>query len=92
MVSLGKGLNQWLTAVGTESVTFFRRHPVGAIGGIVLILVIFRAVFASFLVPYHPTDDADFLNRNAEPSSSHVLGTDSIGRDVVSRVIHGARI
>lgn len=92
LVSLGKGLNERLTAVGTESVTFFRRYPVGAISGIVLILVIFIAVFAPFIAPFHPTDDADFLQRNAEPSSSHWFGTDSIGRDVLSRVIHGARV
>jgi ABC-type dipeptide/oligopeptide/nickel transport system permease subunit len=72
--------------------TFGRRYPVGGVSGLVLLTIIILALAASAVAPYHPTDDADFLSRNKEPSQTYVLGTDSIGRDMLSRVIHGARI
>ena len=92
LAAQGTGLTGQLNAAKFEAVSFLRKYPVGAIGGIVLMLVIFMAIAAPLLAPYHPTDDPDFLHRNAEPSQSHIFGTDSIGRDVLSRVIHGARI
>ena len=87
-----RGSKNRLTAAYHETVSFGRRYPVGAVAGVVLLLVILIAIAAPLLAPFHPTDDADFLHRNAEPSSEHLFGTDSIGRDVLSRVIHGARI
>ena len=92
MAGLGLASKSRLTAAGNEATRFLREYKVGAVAGIVLALVIFMAVAAPLLAPFHPTDDADFLHRNAAPSSGHVLGTDAIGRDVLSRVIHGARI
>ena len=90
--SRGRGSKNRLTAAYNEVVTFSRRYTLGAVAGAVLLLVILVAVAAPLLAPFHPTGDADFLHRNAEPSSEHLLGTDSIGRDLLSRVIHGARI
>ena len=89
---IGSRSESRLNAARLEATKFTRQYKVGTIAGIVLVLVIFMAVAAPLLAPYHPTNDADFLHLNAEPSSEHVLGTDSIGRDVLSRVIHGARI
>ena len=59
-----------------------------------LILVMFWvgcAVFAPFLSPYGPTDQ-DWKAPNASPSWAHPLGTDELGRDLWSRLIHGARV
>lgn len=67
-------------------------YPVGAFGGIVLALLVIMALTAPILAPFDPIYDADFLHRSAAPSINHLLGTDSVGRDVLSRVIHGARI
>jgi len=48
------------------------------------------AIFAPFLAPYNP-DAVDFAAVNAGPSAAHWLGTDSLGRDILSRLIYGAR-
>lgn len=59
--------------------------------GIVIILVfIILAVFAPLLAPYDPYMP-DLETRLSQPSQAHLLGTDSIGRDTLSRIIHGTR-
>jgi peptide/nickel transport system permease protein len=62
------------------------------VGGIITLFVIFVAIFASFLAPYHPIDDADLMVSEEAPSATFWFGTDNQGRDILSRVIHGARI
>ncbi len=62
------------------------------VGGIITLSVIIVAVFASFLAPYHPFDDADLMVSEEPPSAVFWFGTDNQGRDVLSRVIYGARI
>ena len=59
-------------------------------GAFVLLLVV-MAVFAPLLAPYDPYAQ-DLLARLQPPSSAHWLGTDDYGRDVLSRLIYGARI
>lgn len=71
---------------------FSRRYPVGAIFGLVLLAVIIMALAAPLFAPYDPIADANFLKLNKQPSAEHVFGTDAIGRDVLSRVIYGARV
>jgi len=69
----------------------FRRHPTAIAGGIVLVLMILMALLA----PWLGTVDPQALSpaqRLKPPSSEHWFGTDMLGRDVYSRVIHGARI
>jgi len=61
-------------------------------GGIITFFVIFMAIFASFLAPYHPVDDADLMVSEEPPSATFWFGTDNQGRDILSRVIYGARI
>lgn len=62
------------------------------IGGIIILIVIGMAVFAPWLAPYHPIDDANLLYAEEPPGPQFWLGTDSQGRDVLSRIIYGARI
>lgn len=69
----------------------FKKNRVALLGGIFLVIFIFLAVFAPFLTPYDPTR-ADFLRRNQAPSSEHWLGTDEMGRDVLTRTLYGGRI
>jgi peptide/nickel transport system permease protein len=65
--------------------------------GIVLATLVFSAIFAGSLTPYGPTKNS-LRERNTPPvwidggSSKHWLGTDHVGRDVLTRLIHGARI
>ncbi|MBD3305689.1 ABC transporter permease subunit [candidate division KSB3 bacterium] len=62
------------------------------VGGIVVLVVIVMAVFAPWLAPYHPIDDANLLYAEEPPSLQFWFGTDSQGRDILSRIIYGARI
>ena len=67
-----------------------RRQPIGAISAIYLILVVLAAIFADFVAPNSPVL---LLGRRLEaPGSVFLLGTDSVGRDVLARVIYGARV
>jgi peptide/nickel transport system permease protein len=77
---------RWLQA----SYDFTWQRPLGAIGAVIIIVMVFIALTANWLAPYDAlaTDYAAML---AAPSGTHWLGTDSFGRDVLSRVIYGSR-
>src|SRR5205823_1264662 len=77
-------------AWGRALLTFGRRRTLGAAGGVVVILMILTAIFAGVIAPYDPKDTS-FLEQLKAPSAQHLLGTDSFGRDVFSRIIYGAR-
>ncbi len=62
------------------------------VGFCITLLVIFMAIFAPVLAPYHPVDDADLMVAEEAPSRAFWFGTDSQGRDILSRIIFGARI
>ena len=62
------------------------------IGGIVVLVVVIMALFAPWLAPHHPVDDANLLYAEEPPSGQFWMGTDQQGRDILSRVIYGARI
>src|SRR6266513_1640175 len=70
---------------------FFYRHPLGAIGALIMALFVFAAMFAPLITFYDPltTDSAVSL---ARPGAAHWLGCDFMGRDVYSRIVYGARI
>jgi peptide/nickel transport system permease protein len=57
----------------------------------VLGLVLFCAIFADVLAPYKPNEQ-DYLALTEPPSAAHPLGTDDLGRDVLSRIIYGTRV
>ena len=69
---------------------FITRQPLGAAGLAIILAMIFAAIFANWIAPYDPLA-VDYSNLLAKPSSGHWLGTDSYGRDVLTRVIYGAR-
>jgi peptide/nickel transport system permease protein len=66
-----------------------RRHPIGALGGLIVLLVICVALFAPLVAPYDPAAQA--ATRLLPPSAEHLMGTDELGRDVFSRVVFAAR-
>jgi len=71
---------------------FISRGGAFAWAGLVLLsLIVLSAVFAPLIAPYDPLAQ-DIVNRLMPPSSEFWLGTDSYGRDVLSRIIYGARI
>jgi peptide/nickel transport system permease protein len=61
-------------------------------GGIIVIMVVLIAVFAPLVAPYDPVKDADLARALEPPGGRFLLGTDPYGRDVLSRVLYGARI
>ena len=68
-----------------------KEKPLGTVGAIIVLLLIFTGIFANFLAPYEYTDQSLF-DRLQPSSAEHLLGTDNLGRDVLSRIIFGARI
>ncbi len=67
------------------------KDPMGLIGLVIVIGFVATALFADMLAPYDPIK-IDVLNKLQGPSLEHLFGTDQLGRDTLSRLIHGARI
>jgi peptide/nickel transport system permease protein len=73
------------------------RNPAAIAGAFILLVVIAAAVFAPYLSPYDPARQS-LLRRFTPPvwvqggNGAYLLGTDQVGRDILSRIIHGARI
>jgi peptide/nickel transport system permease protein len=70
---------------------FARRKPLGAAGAIIVALLVFVALTAPWLAPY-PYDVGEASQRLQGPTLAHPFGTDANGRDMLSRIIWGARI
>ncbi|WFS03495.1 ABC transporter permease [Rhizobium tumorigenes] len=66
------------------------RSPSAAIGTTILFLILFASLFAPLIAPYDPNLQ-ETANRLAVPSAEHWIGTDAFGRDLLSRLLHGAR-
>jgi peptide/nickel transport system permease protein len=79
--SLGRALNVAIAVLST---------PIGFIGTVLVLLIILIAIFAPQLAPY-PATAINVKERLADPSWTHLLGTDQLGRDLFSRVIIGTR-
>lgn len=67
-----------------------RHNELAFAGGLFLLLVVLGAVFAPVLTPYSPTA-IDIANRLRAPSLAHPFGTDEFGRDLLTRILFGAR-
>ena len=75
-----------------EEVTgFVRTKPLGAAGALIILAMLLVAFLASALAPFDPYL-ADYGAQFARPGTEHWLGTDEFGRDVMSRIMYGARI
>lgn len=72
-------------------VHFIRASPIGAISLLFWLLLIVVALFAPVLAPYDPLE-ANYGAIRTAPTVDNILGTDDLGRDVLSRIIYGARI
>ncbi len=68
-----------------------KEKPLGTFCGIIIVILLFVAIFADVLAPYS-YKEMHLIDRLAGPSSQYLLGTDQVGRDLLSRLIIGARI
>ena len=68
----------------------FLRRPLAVTGLVVALAFVLVAIFAPWVAPYSPSE-TDFEAILAKPSLDHLLGTDELGRDILSRIIWGAR-
>lgn len=68
-----------------------KEKPLGFVGGIVVLLFLLTGIFADFLAPYE-MNEINTADRLSPPSTEYYLGTDHLGRDMLSRIVFGARI
>ena len=69
----------------------FVRHRVGMLGASITLLLIVMAIFGPTLAP-HPPNQMNFADQFSPPTLQYPLGTDDFGRDILSRIMYGARI
>ena len=74
----------------SQLIDLIRRQPLASAGGLVVLIMIFASIFANFLTPYDP-EAASWVNQLTPPSAEFWLGTDAFGRDILTRIIYGAR-
>jgi len=70
----------------------FRKQHVALAAGVLVLLLVLVAIVAPHIVPYDPENYFDYDALNAGPSAAHWFGVDSLGRDIFSRILSGARI
>jgi peptide/nickel transport system permease protein len=73
-----------------STLKFCRRHPLGAVGLAIVIVMFLAGTSAEWITPYDPEEN-DFAAMMQAPSLAHLLGTDQLGRDIFSRLVYGAR-
>ena len=72
-------------------VRLVKEKPLSIVAGVVILLLILVAIFADVLAPF-PHDEVNIVDRMQAPSDRYLLGTDQLGRDLLSRLVFGARI
>lgn len=72
-------------------VRLVKEKPLGTVGGVIVLLLLIVGIFANFIAPYG-YNEMILSARLQAPSSTYWLGTDNLGRDLMSRIIYGARI
>jgi peptide/nickel transport system permease protein len=96
------------SSASRRALRMLRRNRLGVVGVVILSIVTIMAIFAPLLAPYDPVTDGDMFARLRCPwltscpvqgtdqtfngTRDHVLGTDHLGRDILSRIIYGARV
>lgn len=65
--------------------------PLGLIGAVIVLLTVVMAIFADAIAPYS-YDEPNYADTLEGPSRAHLMGTDFLGRDLFSRLVHGARV
>ncbi|NNG00006.1 MAG: ABC transporter permease [Desulfobacteraceae bacterium] len=69
----------------------FMKRKIAVLGAVIIVLFVFMALVGPYLCAYDPLD-IDVLNKYQSSSREHLLGTDNLGRDTLTRLVYGARI
>lgn len=69
----------------------YKKSKGAVIGLIMLTAILLIVIFADFIAPYEMATKQELVNKLSRPTAEHILGTDSYGRDVFARIIHGGR-
>jgi peptide/nickel transport system permease protein len=77
--------------VADVMIRLVKEKPLGLIGGIIVLVMFLTGIFANILAPYG-YNEMILTDRLSPPSATHLMGTDNMGRDMLSRIIYGARI
>ena len=72
-------------------VRLVKEKPLGVAGGVIVLILLFCGIFAGLLAPYEMAE-IHLFDRLAAPSATYLLGADQLGRDILSRLIYGARV
>jgi peptide/nickel transport system permease protein len=76
---------------GRRTLRRFLSHRLAVVGALIMAVMATSAILADVIAPYDP-NQIDLIHLAESPSSVHLLGTDAVGRDALSRIIYGARI
>ena len=87
----GNGVLHYLSVARKMSTDFWVNSPIGYISGVFLIIFLLIGIFADVISPYGPLE-AHYDAMKQPPSGEYWLGTDHMGRDLLSRVMHGTRV
>lgn len=85
-----KSVNRWGRSWG-KTVRLLFRNRTSLIGLVIVLVMLLGAIVAPFLAPYSPTE-IHITDKISPPSTKYWLGTDAFGRDILSRLMHGAKI
>lgn len=85
------GLEERPRSPSRDAIRHLRRNPIAVAGVAILGVLLLLALLADVVAPHDPTFQT-LTSRNAPPSAAHLMGLDALGRDVLSRIIYGARI
>jgi len=83
--------NQPVRTPARDAFRHLRHNPVAIAGAAILLFLLLLALLAPVLAPYDPNVQT-LTDRNAPPSAAHPMGLDALGRDLLSRVMYGARV
>jgi len=89
--SVGPAPRRRRALLADMAVRLVREKPLGTAGAVIVLLMLFTGIFADLLAPYG-MNQVSLADRLTGPSGEHILGTDNLGRDLLSRIIFGARI
>lgn len=92
-INAGRGIRQASTEqrAWQRGVRTLLRSRTATAGAVIILVLLVLAIVGPVIAPQDPLHQ-DLLNKNKPPSVSHLLGTDQLGRDILSRILYGARI